>query len=69
LGLDLTIGLIYVIVQQIQKMRVYIVAWRKVLPTEKSLVVSFWSIFQISRQPRRIKTETTKIIVDAGVSF
>jgi len=31
------------------------VAWRKVLPTEKSLVVSFWTLFQISRQPRRIR--------------
>jgi len=31
------------------------------LPTEKRLVVSFWTFFQISRQPRRIrKTETTK---------
>jgi len=25
------------------------------LPTEKCLVTSFWSIFQISRQPRRIR--------------
>jgi len=41
--------------QQIQKIRACIFAWRKVLPTEKCLVTSFWSIFQISRQPRRIK--------------
>jgi len=54
LGLDLTIGLIHVIAQQIKKTRACIVAWRKVLPTEKRLVTSFWSIFQISRQPRRI---------------
>jgi len=27
---------------------------QKVLPTEKSLVVSFWTFFEISRQPRRI---------------
>jgi len=26
-----------------------------VLPTEKSLVVSFWTSFQNSRQPRRIR--------------
>jgi len=32
-----------------------------VLPTEKSLVVSFWTFFQISRQPRQIKrTKNTK---------
>jgi len=37
------------------KIRVYIVAWRKVLPTENSLVISFWTFFQISRQPGRIK--------------
>jgi len=55
LRLDLTIGLIYVIAQQIQKVRACIVAWRKVLPIEKSLVTSFWSIIQISRQPRRIR--------------
>jgi len=55
LSLDLTIGLIHVIVQQIQKIRVCIVAWRKVLPTKKCLVTSLWSIFIISRQPRRIR--------------
>jgi len=27
----------------------------KVLPTKKSLVVSFWTLFQISLQPRRIR--------------
>jgi len=26
-----------------------------VLPTEKSLVVTFWTFFEISRQPRRIR--------------
>jgi len=26
-----------------------------VLPTEKSLVISFWTFFQISLQPRRIR--------------
>jgi len=26
-----------------------------VLPTEKSLVVSFWTCFEVSRQPRRIR--------------
>jgi len=26
-----------------------------VLPTEKRLVVSFWTVFQISRQPKRIR--------------
>jgi len=31
-----------------------------VLPTEKSLVVSFWTFFKIFLQPRRIRTETTK---------
>jgi len=55
LGLDLTIGLIHVIAQQIQKSRACIVAWQKVLPTEKSLLVSFWTFFQISRQPRQIR--------------
>jgi len=46
-------GLIHIIAQQIQKIRACIVAWRKVLPTEKCLVTLYWSIFQISRQPRR----------------
>jgi len=41
LDLELTIGLIHVIAQQIQKIRACIVAWLKVLPTEKSLMVSF----------------------------
>jgi len=27
----------------------------KVLPTEKSLVVSFWTFFQISQQSRRMR--------------
>jgi len=39
--------------QQIQKIRACIVAWRKVLQTEKSLVVSFWTFYQISLQLRR----------------
>jgi len=55
LSLDLTIGLIHVITQEIQKIRACIVAWQEALPTEKRLVTSFWSIFQISRQPRRIR--------------
>jgi len=55
LGLDLTIALIHVIAQQIQKILACIVAWQKVLPTENSLVVLFWAFFQISRQPRRIR--------------
>jgi len=59
--LDLTIGLIHVIAQQIQKIRVCIIAWQKVLPTKKCLVISFWSFFQVSWQPRRIeRTKTTK---------
>jgi len=40
---------------QIQKIRECIVAWRKVLPTENCVVSSFWSIYEISRQPRRIR--------------
>jgi len=55
-GLDLTIGLIHVIVQQTQKpdaCAVTIEACAKVLPTEKSLVVSFWTFFQISRQIKK----------------
>jgi len=36
------------------KIRAYIVAWRKVLPTKKSLEVLFWTFFQISQQPKRI---------------
>jgi len=55
LRIDLTIGLIHVIAQQVQKIRACIVARRKVLPTEKCLVTSFWSIYKISRQPRRIR--------------
>jgi len=39
--LDLTIGLIHVIALQIQKILACIVAWLKVLPTEKCLVTSF----------------------------
>jgi len=39
-----------------------------VLPTEKSLVVSFWTFFKfLSNQGEVEKTETTKIFVDAGV--
>jgi len=55
LGLNLTIGLIHVIAQQIQKIQAYIIAWQKVLPIEKSLVVSFWTFFEMSWQPRRIR--------------
>jgi len=41
-----------------------------VLPTEKHLVVSFSTFFQISWQPGELKrTETAKHFVDAGVSF
>jgi len=68
LGLDLTIGLIHIIVQQIQKIRACIVAWRKVLPTEKCLVTSFtvgpFFKFLGNQGPR-----PPKIFVDAGVSF
>jgi len=43
-----------------------------VLPMKKRLV-SFWTLFQISRQPRRIRqkktTKRAKIFADAGVSF
>jgi len=38
-----------------KKIRACIVAWQKVLPTEKCLVTSFWFIFQISRLPRLIR--------------
>jgi len=71
LGFDLTIGIIHVIAQQIQKTERASLSWQKVLPTEKYLVTSFWSIFQISRQPRRIRKnrDPPKIFVDAGVSF
>jgi len=54
LGLDLTIGLIHVIAQRIQKIQACIV-WQKVLPTEKSLVVSFWAFLKISQKPRRVR--------------
>jgi len=39
-----------------------------VLPTEKRLVVSFWTYFQISQQPQRIrkKMKPPKIVIDAG---
>jgi len=55
LGLNLTIGFIHVIAQQIPNMRACIIARQKVLPTEKYLVTLFWSIFQISLQLRRIR--------------
>jgi len=40
-----------------------------VLPTEKSLVISFWTFFQIFGQPRRIRKnrKPPKMFVDAGV--
>jgi len=61
LDLDLTIGLIYVIAQQTQKIRSLHRCYRNVLPTEKHLVVSFWTFFQISRQQGELeRTETTK---------
>jgi len=70
LGLDFTIGLINVIAQQIQNIRACIVAWRKVLPTEKCLVISFGSFFKfLSNQGELERTETTKNFVDAAVSF
>jgi len=53
LHLDLTVGLIRVMAQQIQKSERASLLWRKVLPTKMCLVTSCWSIFQISRQPRR----------------
>jgi len=43
-----------------------------VLPTEKRLVVSFWTwtFFKfLGTQGELERTETTKIFVDAGVSF
>jgi len=49
LSLDLAIGLFYVIAQQTQKIRCLYRCYRNVLPAEKSLVVSFWTFFQISR--------------------
>jgi len=65
LHLDLTIGLIHVIAQQMQKIRACIIAWQKVLPTEKYLIVSFWTFFkflgnqgELESQIRR--DETTK---------
>jgi len=64
-----SLGLIYVIVQ-LQKIRICVFAWRKVLPTENNLVVSFWTFFQISRQPRSIrKKRNHQNFVNAGVSF
>jgi len=41
-----------------------------VLPTEKRLVVSFWTFIKyLGNQGELERTETTKIFVDAGVSF
>jgi len=48
LGLDLSIGLIHVIAQQIQKIQACIIAWQKVFPTEMSLVVPFRMFFKFS---------------------
>jgi len=40
------------------------------LPTEKSLVVSFWTFSKyFGNQGELQRTETTKNFVDAGVSF
>jgi len=76
LGLDLTKSKIHVIAQHIQKIRACIVAWQNVLPTEKSLVVSFGTFFKfLSNHGELERTETTKkpklpkIIIDAGVFF
>jgi len=58
LGLDLTIGLILIIAQQIQKIRCKVactVGIEKYAKTEKSLVISFWTFFQISQQTTRIR--------------
>jgi len=45
----------------IQNIRTYIVAWQKVLTTEKSLVVSFWTLFKFfGNQGELERTETTK---------
>jgi len=42
-----------------------------VLPTEKRLVVSFWTIFfkYLDNQGELERTESKKIFFDAGVSF
>jgi len=41
-----------------------------VLPTEKHLVILFLTVFQVSRQPRRIrKNRDHQKFFDAGVSF
>jgi len=70
LGLDLTTGLIHVVAQQIQKIRACIVAWQKVLPTEKSLVVHFKHIFKyFGNQGELEEPRPPKIFVDAEVSF
>jgi len=67
LHLNLTIGLIHVIAQQIQKIRACIVAWRKVLPTEKSLVVSFWTFFKfLGNQGELERTEATTFLLMQG---
>jgi len=69
LGIDLTIGLIHIIAQQTQKIRLYR-CYRNVLPTEKSLVVSFWTFFKfLSNQGELERTETNKNYVHARVSF
>jgi len=64
LGLDLTIGLTHVIAQQIQKIRcctVAIEALLKLLPIEKSLVVSFWTFFKfLGNQGELERTKTAK---------
>jgi len=40
------------------------------MPTEKRLVVSFWTFFKyLGNQGELERTETTKIFVDVGVSF
>jgi len=43
------------LLNKIQKIRACIVAWQKALRTEKCLVTSLWSIFQIFQQSKRIR--------------
>jgi len=46
--------------------------YRNMVPTEKSLVISFWTYFQLSQQSRRITNEpkpSNIFVDDTGVSF